>query len=880
MSQNAIRHLLSEITTGAEATDVELLARFATARDESAFELLVWRHAALVHRVCLAVLRDHHAAEDAAQATFVVLARKAGSFTGRGSVVGWLYRVARRIAVRADRRRHRDRTAIELETVPDLRSAADPAPGQDEIAVLCAEVDQLPERFRVPVLLCHFEGLTHAEAARRLGWPLGTVAGRVRGAKERLARRLAAKGLGVPAIALGLATGRSVSATVLAAVAFVARYTKGTPVQGLEPSVLSLSEDALKNMTTWRGQLFATLVVACLVPVIAVAGVWAVSRPDLPNAPVALHAPLPKPPEGAAVVPGTRDVTAELTEKVPDPLPADLVARWVEVGAEPGWMTAGVVTESNFRTGEKGRAGELPAFRFLGRKPGGLDKLPAPQTPFGLDLCVVLSPQEGFTGELAGLTQLRVLQLRLMGVPSGQIERELARLTQVRTLFVDIDSITMMAALPKCLSGLTQLRALGLGRGLQVEHGRLDFLTGLTQLRALNLDGTQASDEGLKYLSGLTQLRTLGLGFGPVTDAGLEHLSGLSQLQTLEIGSELVTNAGLKHLSRLTQLRSLSLGSTKVTDAGLEHLSGLTQLQILELGRTPVTDAGLKHLSGLTQLRSLGLGFLPLTGAGLEHLRGMSQLRGLDLRNMQVPDEGLKHLTGFTQIQTLDLRNTPVTDAGLRHLSGLTQLQTLELSNTPVKGVGLKYLRGLPQLRTLNLDGAPVADANLKHLRGMSQLRTLDLRDTSVTDAGLKHLRGLPQLRALELGSTAVIDVGQVNKLAQPTGRYRTVAPVTNAGLEPLSELTQLQTLGLVSTKVTDAGLAHLSGLSQLQILDLRNSPVTDAGLKHLSGLSQLRTLDLRDTPVTGAGVAELRKALPNCTIRHKTDATGPTLGP
>src|SRR5436190_9871031 len=138
MSQHAIRDYL-RAAVGVEAggaADAELLARFAATRDESAFELLVWRHAALVQCVCRAVLRDHHAAEDAAQAAFLILARKAHTFAGRGSVVGWLYRVARRVAVRlAKNRAHRAATSAELDRVPaTLPDAARASP--DEIAAV------------------------------------------------------------------------------------------------------------------------------------------------------------------------------------------------------------------------------------------------------------------------------------------------------------------------------------------------------------------------------------------------------------------------------------------------------------------------------------------------------------------------------------------------------------------------------------------------------------------------------------------------------------------------------------------------------------------------------------------------------------------------
>src|SRR4051812_23255747 len=141
MAAPAIRDYLKGLGADAAGTgDADLVARFAATRDESAFELLVWRHAALVQRVCRAGLRDHHAAEDAAQATFLVLARKAGAFAGRGSVVGWLYRVARRVSVRLAKQHARlPGTASQLEQVP-ARVAADPDT-RDTAAALCAEID-------------------------------------------------------------------------------------------------------------------------------------------------------------------------------------------------------------------------------------------------------------------------------------------------------------------------------------------------------------------------------------------------------------------------------------------------------------------------------------------------------------------------------------------------------------------------------------------------------------------------------------------------------------------------------------------------------------------------------------------------------------------
>ncbi|HUR54064.1 MAG TPA: sigma-70 family RNA polymerase sigma factor, partial [Gemmataceae bacterium] len=265
MTAPVIRDYLKIVAGGtAGAADADLVARFAASRDEAAFELLVWRHAALVQRVCRSVLRDHHAAEDASQAAFLVLARKAHSFAGHGSVVGWLYRVARRVSIKLARQRARLPVGMaHLNRVP--------APVSDDPSdadAVWAEVARLPERYRIPVLLCFFEGLTHADAARRTGWPVGTVSSRLGRAKDLLARRLSRRGLGVPAVALPLACGSFVSQTAQAATAFVAG---GPAARLIPPTVLSLAQGVMMSSTLVK--LSAAAAVMCAVT----GGVWGFS---------------------------------------------------------------------------------------------------------------------------------------------------------------------------------------------------------------------------------------------------------------------------------------------------------------------------------------------------------------------------------------------------------------------------------------------------------------------------------------------------------------------------------------------------------------------------------------------------------------------------
>ena len=183
-----IRTLWEEGQVGA-LTDEQLLERFAGRRGEAgeaAFEALILRHGPMVLGVCRRVLRDPHEAEDAFQATFLILARQAGSIRKGEVLGGWLCRVAYRVAARSRALAAR-RGAIEQ---PALIPSAVPPPDElaerdDLCAAILAEVQLLPEKYRLPVQLCYLEGRTHDEAARQLAWPVGTVRTRLGWARDR-----------------------------------------------------------------------------------------------------------------------------------------------------------------------------------------------------------------------------------------------------------------------------------------------------------------------------------------------------------------------------------------------------------------------------------------------------------------------------------------------------------------------------------------------------------------------------------------------------------------------------------------------------------------------------------------------------------------------
>jgi RNA polymerase sigma factor (sigma-70 family) len=204
--------MLFKVGTVAGQTDGQLLARFTHRRDDegqAAFAALVRRHGPMVLRVCSGVLRNMTDIEDAFQATFLVLARKAGSIREPNAVGSWLYGVALRIASKqraaAIRRRDHERRFAAITSAAETEEAR-----HDLELALLEEVDRLPETYRAPIVLCYLEGLTHEAAARRLSWPLGTVEGRLARARGLLKSRLTRRGL-APALGL-LATTASAEA--------------------------------------------------------------------------------------------------------------------------------------------------------------------------------------------------------------------------------------------------------------------------------------------------------------------------------------------------------------------------------------------------------------------------------------------------------------------------------------------------------------------------------------------------------------------------------------------------------------------------------------------------------------------------------------------
>jgi RNA polymerase sigma factor (sigma-70 family) len=196
-----IQHLrrLAGLHPAGDASDGDLLERFVARRDEAAFEALLARHGPMVWGVCRGLLDDIHEAEDAFAASFLVLVRRAGAIARRERLASWLYGVAHRVAVRAraNAARRRSRQREDVDMLP-AKPADEPA-ARERSRLLHEELNRLPERYRIPLVLAYLEGRTQEEVAHELGWTPGTVRGRLERGRERLRGRLARRGLSLPA---------------------------------------------------------------------------------------------------------------------------------------------------------------------------------------------------------------------------------------------------------------------------------------------------------------------------------------------------------------------------------------------------------------------------------------------------------------------------------------------------------------------------------------------------------------------------------------------------------------------------------------------------------------------------------------------------------
>ncbi len=352
-SERVLWHLhqwLGTMATSAE--DGQLLERFVRQRDEAAFAELVARHGPLVLGLCRRLLGNMHDAEDVFQATFLVLARQAAAIRKPKSLSCWLHGVAYRLAIRA--RDAAKRRRVHEQKAPPLQETQEIDLSWREVrGLLDEELQRLPEKHRLPLVLCYLEGLTQDEASRRLGWPRGTLKCRLEAGRERLRLRLTRRGVtlgaGLFAVVLSESTSKGAvsmtvrNATARAAMQFV---TQETAALATTPAMV-LAKGVLQTMVTTKLKLgaMAILFFGCAMTAAGLA---------LPQVPVE------KQPESNSEAPSQRAVEEKQVRKdrYGDPLPPGAIARLGTLRLRQDRMTSVVFT----RDGKTAIAGDGNGF--------------------------------------------------------------------------------------------------------------------------------------------------------------------------------------------------------------------------------------------------------------------------------------------------------------------------------------------------------------------------------------------------------------------------------------------------------------------------------------------------------------------------------------
>jgi RNA polymerase sigma-70 factor (ECF subfamily) len=380
-----VRYLrrLAEPERAGEPTDGQLLRRFVSGEEE-AFALLVRRHGPMVLGVCRRVLGNASDADDAFQATFLVLARGAGKVRQSASLAGWLYRVAFRAARKmkssTDRRRLREQQAGQS-------APPDPYPTWTEVrAVLDEELARLPERERQPLVMCYLQGLTQEEAAARLGWPRGTLKRRLEKGRDVLRHRLLRRGLG-PAAAAWVAVGAEQllagtvpdmlkTGTVAGAAAFAAHCV--VPAGAVPAQAVALAEGVMRTMFATKLKLLAGAALAmCL----------AATGTVLLAGPLELPIPAPSPPPSQAQT--DQVVQPEGQPPAVQPQPPDAPPVPPQPGAQPPQGFPGQAPGGAPGAAPPGFPGQPPAADPAPKpapKPAGVElKLVAKKTDYVLN---------------------------------------------------------------------------------------------------------------------------------------------------------------------------------------------------------------------------------------------------------------------------------------------------------------------------------------------------------------------------------------------------------------------------------------------------------------------------------------------------------------
>ncbi|MFH0909910.1 MAG: sigma-70 family RNA polymerase sigma factor [Planctomycetota bacterium] len=894
--------------------DHELLRDYARTGSESAFAELVRRHIDLVYSLALRQLEDPHAAEDAAQAVFFILARKAKSLRKGTSLAGWLFTTTRYAAGHALRERRR---RMHHEGVASIRERADARDSESlwkEAAPFLSEaLASLKFRERDAVLLRYCEDNSVDQVARELSISEDAARKRLASGLEKLRGFLRRKGIAIP---VGILATLLPSKAVLAAPSGLAGAVASGALAAAEGTALLATTAGLvkgvMKMMLWAKVKTAAVVT---VVVLAVGGVSAPAvirmagpdsqapAPDVKSIAQSLSSPgaEEKSPEGeAAPEQSVTMIDIKNWEMNLNLTPGDMIhiGQWRYVslheiyngGKHLRFLRNGMRIEVAVEGAEPHLAGimvetpeALPELEKILREETGpitvwclypvADKiadLPHSDRITFLDMGYNESPDPT---ALAKLKNLQGLVLTNFKDPVP-----LASLQNLKVLYLALQS-------PMDLSPLANLHNLQ-WIDIFCHEGKIDLspLQGLKKLRYLRC-GTKA--KGYDFLRQLTNMSNLDFTFSDISD--LSPLENMSVLRRLDITNTPV--ADLSPLAKVTSLEEISLG-TYVHEADirerpktgpidisplqkLPNLKNLTMYPGATRDFTPLRNMKqLECISGVTDVEILkgltGLKWLDLSGTEIRDLAWLSNfhnLKGLGLYKVSLPD--LAPLAGLARLTNLNLDEVKVRDGDFTPLSQLTNLTNLRLVR--MGKIKLGSLAKLKKLHGITLEDTQPAD--LTPLEGLESLRILWLTRTGISD--LTPLRGLVSLRSLYYMDNQSPDPAPLKDLVnleslsiqpffdQKAGTIGTIEPVDPAFLAKLTNLQELQLPG-----IKGSALAPFQDLVFLQELEIQNPEITD--LTPLRKLTQLTKLDVSTTAVNDLAPLQNMKYLQELSL-YKT---------
>jgi hypothetical protein len=719
-----------------------------------------------------------------------------------------LYRVATTVSLKS-RARDARRRECEQQKTPTEPSSGLAGAVAELRAVLDEEIARLPEKYRLPLVLCYFDGLTKDEAATRLDWPTGSVSGRLARARELLRGRLERRGLAlsVALLATLLSQSAASAAVPLSVVTEVVRHAAlmaADPnhlTRAVSPSVAFLVQGVMRDMFLTKLKLTAGALVA--LGALAVGGNFAFHTAEIQAA------PLPKPVDK----PANPKADGKAIDFISDQ--AFVVSEFID-GVNPHQLG---------NTGPQMKAVSIPANaewyvtpqvnQFPARRGGPIQVIRPGIAP--------AQPQPGANAPPPGAAAPNPAAPAIAPAPGqgGAVPAARPGVMMARPVFGKQELATVVAELKKqnipglclehCDIGDEELATLQTVPSLQtlllrhtkVTDAGLKCLAEFPALHTLVLEGSEITDEGVAHLAKVKGLKVLHLANTKITDQAFDSLKDCAGLESiLVMGAPEVTDKGIAKLARMETVKAVRfMDLAKITDAGIGSLKEMKALTTVQLEWCPeITDKGIEALKGFYHVENLRVRYLNLTADGLAFVKDVPGLKKVELLYqgaITTPNGMANNARGVPLIVQLNRSNSVYTpDEGpnaatrqkvgkltndvLKGLKDATALESLAIASDDLANDGLEVLGGLKGLKAIHLGGHELTGAAFKYLKGLKNLTTIDGAGLTAKEEAIagnaKELKDLAQLEKLEV--TQHMAQAEVIKTAQvlPKIKIETVA--------------------------------------------------------------------------------------------------------